>query len=179
MQKRDRKYIIIACISIVSFFITELIFINPITILLWILYYPISIICVISILYNWRKRSKKLISILTGILLLPWVIFSSFNYISNYIKGEIIFNAIDKSFATTRSIIIREKDNKLNAFYMGSVAGIGEEEKADIKIIGDTLIIKIHESDYSETLIFDKEKYIIINKKENIQYNIQTNKLFK
>ena len=106
--------------------------------------------------------------------------FGITNTIRNGIKGEIVLNIIDDSFATTKSLIVREKNGKLTSEFYNSVAGFGDMEKAQTEMLNDsTLTFKISERDYSENLTFDRQNQILRNKEKNLNYQILKNELFE
>jgi len=105
--------------------------------------------------------------------------FGITNTIRNGIKGEIVLDIIDDSFATTKSLTVREKNGKLMAEFYNSVAGFGDMVKAQTEILNDsTLTFRINERGYSENLIFDKQNQILRNKEKNLNYRILKNELF-
>ena len=106
--------------------------------------------------------------------------FGITNTIRNEIKGEIALNIIDDSFATTKSLTVREKNGKLTAEFYNSVAGFGDMEKAQTEILNDsTLTFKLIERNYSENLTFDRQNQSFRNKEKNLNYRILKNELFE
>ncbi|MEO1485196.1 MAG: hypothetical protein AAFU57_05595 [Bacteroidota bacterium] len=106
--------------------------------------------------------------------------FGITNTIRNGIKGEIVLDIIDDSFATTKSLTVREKNGKLKAEFYNSVAGFGDIEKAQLKILNDsTLTFKISLRNYSENLTFDRQNQSLRNNEKNLNYRILKNELLK
>ena len=106
--------------------------------------------------------------------------FGITNSIRNGIKGEIVLDIVDDSFATTKSLTVRENNGKLTAEFYNSVAGFGDMEKAQTELLNDsTLTFKISESNYSESLTFDRQSQSFRNKEKNLNYRILKNELFK
>ena len=115
------------------------------------------------ILFLIQKDKPKKHLIFVPLLLLPFIDigFGITTLIKNKVKGSIVLDVIDDSFASTNSLTIRIKNGKLHSEYYSSVAGIGSNEKAVATILNDsTIAFKILERKYSDTLIYDsKQKY--------------------
>ena len=142
---------------------------NIITIGIWLVSIILCLIGLIKLLAKKLSLTQKLLPILLLLIPISDLTFGLTNKIRDGIKGEIVLSAIDDSFATTKSIVIREKSGKLNGEYDYSVAGFGELEKAKIKILNDsTLRFELTEREYSERLTFDKKNQSLQNKEKNI-----------
>ena len=179
MTKQLLKYIILPIIYILSVLLTEL-YPNIITSGIWLISILLCLIGLIRLLIKKRNLTEKLLPIL--VLLIPIFDLSSgiTNTIRNGIKGEIVLDIIDDSFATTKSLTVREKNGKLTAEFYNSVAGFGDMEKAQTEMLNDsTLTFKILERNYSENLTFDRQNQSLRNKEKKLRYRILKNELFK
>src|SRR5690606_35643972 len=113
---------------------------NVLSVLVWL---GSTLACLILILrVPFKKTELRTKVILIGLLCIPIldIAFDITFKIRNQIKGDIVFSAIDKSFATTKSITIREKNGKLFGEYDYSAAGFGEPEKAFVQIENDSVL---------------------------------------
>ena len=153
---------------------------NIITSGIWLISILLCIIGLIRLLIKKRNLTQKLLPILLLSIPILDMTFGITNTIRNGIKGEIVLNIIDDSFATTKSLIVREKNGKLTAEFYNSVAGFGDMEKAKTEMLNDsTLTFELSERIYSENLTFDKQNQSFRNKEKNLNYRILKNELFK
>ena len=116
------------------------------------------------------------------LLLIPVydMVFGLNNTLNEAIKGRIVLSAIDKSFATTKAITVREKEDELTGEFDFSVAGFGELEMAQVRVANDsTLVFTLLKRDYSEKLILHRKTQTLRNEKTNTTYRILTNQLLK
>ncbi len=178
-MKGLRKYYLFPILYIIGVILSEL---YP-NILLAGVWFGSALICLISIFrIPFKNIEHKTKAILIVLLCIP-IIDMTFGItikLKNQIKGEIVFSAIDKSFATTSSIIIREKKGKLIGEYEYSAAGFGEPEKAIVQIENDSvLIVNLIERVHSEWLTYRKTDNTIRNQANNVTYRILENKLLK
>ena len=178
MNKRDLKYYLIP----VGYFSTVLamdLFSNFISIGLFVLILGLSFIGSMSLLINRKRRTMRLRLTLAILTLIPFIdlSFGMSNKLRDELKGQIVFNAIDKSFATTRVLIVRQKGTELIGEYESSVAGIGDSETADIWLSGDTITFKLTDRKYEEVLVFDRNKKMM--KSKNSNFKILVNQIFE
>ena len=153
---------------------------NIITSGIWLISILLCLIGLISLLVKKRDLTQKLLPILLLLIPIFDLTFGITNTIRNGIKGEIVLNIIDDSFATTKSLTVREKNGKLTAEFYNSAAGFGGMEKGQTEMLNDsTLTFKISERDYSENLTFDRQNQRLQNKEKNLNYRILKNELFK
>ena len=179
MKNEFLKYLILPIIYILSVPLTEL-YPNIITSGIWLISILLCIIGLIRLLIKKRNLTQKLIPILLLSIPIFDLTFGITNTIRNEIKGEIALNIIDDSFATTKSLTVREKNGKLTAEFYNSVAGFGDMEKAQTEILNDsTLTFKLIERNYSENLTFDRQNQSFRNKEKNLNYRILKNELFE
>jgi len=146
----------------------------------WLFSILLCLIILIRLLVKKQSLSLKLIPI--SLLLIPIfdLTLGITNTLRDQIKGEIVLDIIDDSFLTTKSLIVREKNEKLTARFHSSVAGFGDTENAQIKILNDSsLFFKISKREYSESLIFNKQNQILYNKEKNLNYRVLKNTLLK
>ena len=153
---------------------------NILTIAVWGLS---ALACAASVFWILFKKTRVFQKMaLVGLLSLPILDMTlgiSYN-IRNRIKGRIVFSAIDDSFATTKSIVVRQKNDQLIGEYDSSVAGFGGSENANVVIEGDSaLVINLTERNYSERLVFDRQNSQIFARGNNSVYRITENKLFR
>lgn len=141
------------------------------------------LVCVAAL---FRVAFKKIATarkvMLMSVLSIPVldITFNVSHLITNKIKGEIVLSAMDDSFATTRSIVVRQKNGQLKAEYDFSVAGLTEKEDADVFIENDSvMVISLKERDYSERLIFDRHKGQIRDNDRHLFYNVVKNEILK
>jgi len=153
---------------------------NIITSGIWFISILLCIIGLVRLLIKKWNLTNKLLPILLLLIPIFDLTFGITNTIRNGIKGEIVLDIIDDSFATTKSLTVREKNGKLTAEFYNSVAGFGEMEKAQTELLNDsTLTFKISERNYTESLTFDKKNKSLRNKEKNLNYRILKNELFK
>ena len=179
MRNELLKYIILPIIYILSVLLMEF-YPNIITSAIWLISILLCIIGLIRLLINKRNLTQKLLPILLLSIPILDMTFGITNTIRNGIKGEIVLNIIDDSFATTKSLTVREKNGKLTAEFYNSVAGFGDMEKAQTEMLNDsTLTFELSERIYSENLTFDKQNQSFRDKEKNLNYRILKNELFK
>jgi len=179
MRNENLKYIILPIIYILSVLLAEL-YPNIITSGIWLISILLCIIGLVRLLIKKWNLTKKLLPILLLLIPIFDLTFGITNTIRNGIKGEVVLDIIDDSFATTKSLTVREKNGKLTAEFYNSVAGFGDMEKAQTELLNDsTLTFKISERNYSENLTFDRQNKSLRNKEKNLNYRILENKLFE
>lgn len=153
---------------------------NIITTGLWLISLVLCIIGLIKILIKKQNFKLKLLPIFFLLLPIFDLTFGITNKVRNEIKGEIVLDIIDDSFATTKSLTVREKNGKLTAEYNSSVAGFGGMEKAETELLNDsTLAFKLINRNYSERLTFNKQNQSFRDKDKKLKYRILINELFK
>jgi hypothetical protein len=153
---------------------------NILSVAVWGSSILLCVVAIFKVIFKKITIGRK--AILIAILNIPIfdITFNLSYLIRNKIKGEIVFSAIDDSFATTKSITIRQKNGLLRAEYDFSVAGLGKTEQADISIEHDSvLILNLKERDYTERLTFHKYDNQIRSNEKNLIYRVVENKLFK
>ena len=179
MRNELPKYIILPIIYILNILLMEF-YPNIITGGIWLISILLCLIVLVKLLFKKRNSTQKMFPFLLLLIPIFDLTFGITTTIRNGIKGEIVLDIIDDSFATTKSLTVREKNGKLTAEFYNSVAGFGVIEKAQTEILDDsTLAFKITERDYSENLTFDKQNQILRNKKMNLNYRILKNELFE
>nr|WP_299383104.1 hypothetical protein [Allomuricauda sp.] len=179
MRKELLKYIILTALYILSALLMEL-YPNIITSGIWMISILLCIIELIRLLIKKQHFAQNLIPILLLLIPIFDLSFGITNQIRNRIKGEIVLNIIDDSFATTKSLTVREKNGKLTAEFYNSVAGFGDREKAQTELLNDsTLTFKLSNRDYSENLTFDRQNQSLRNREKSLSYRILKNELFK
>lgn len=179
MRNELLKYIILPIIYIFSVLLTEF-YPNIIFSGIWLISIFFCLTGLVSLLSKKRNLTQKLLPILLLLIPIFDLTFGITNTIRNGIKGEIVLNIIDDSFATTKSLTVREKNGKLTAEFYNSIAGFGDMEKAQTEMLNDsTLTFKISERNYSENLTFDRQNQSLRNKEKNLNYRIIKNELFK
>ena len=179
MRNELLKYIILPIIYILSVILVEF-YPNIFTSGIWLISIILCLIGLMRLLVKKGKLTQELLPILLLLIPIFDLTFGITNRIRNGIKGEIVLNIIDDSFATTKSLIVREKNGKLTSEFYNSVAGFGDMEKAQTEMLNDsTLTFKISERDYSENLTFDRQNQILRNKEKNLNYRILKNELFE
>ncbi|MDZ4147197.1 MAG: hypothetical protein U1C58_02845 [Flavobacteriaceae bacterium] len=178
-MKGLHKYYLFPILYIVGLLSMEL-YPNVLSVLVWL---GSTLACLILILrVPFKKTELRTKVILIGLLCIPIldIAFDITFKIRNQIKGDIVFSAIDKSFATTKSITIREKNGKLFGVYESSVAGFGDSEKAFVQINNDSVLqINLIEREYSEQLTYNKLDNTLRNQEKNLTYRILENKILK
>jgi hypothetical protein len=124
MSKDLLKYYFFPLVYLVAVLLMEFF---PIIMLLSMAVWGLSILlCIIGFIRIPLKKITPLRKYILLLLLSIPLIDTTFGIhirILNLIKGEIVFHAINDSFATTRSIIIREKNGLLKGEYDFSVVG--------------------------------------------------------
>ena len=179
MSKEHLKYLTLPLLYVLSVFLAEF-YPNILTSVIWLISILFCIIGLIKLLS--KKLDLKWKWALVLFLLIPVfdLTLGITNKIRDGIKGQIVFNVIDDSFATTESLIVREKNNELIAERDFSVAGIGQIEKVNVKILNDsTLIFERAENDYSEILTLDRKNHILKTQKDKRQFRILTNQILE
>ncbi len=122
-------------------------------------------------------RRKVIIGLITLLPLLDIGLGIS-NLIRDQIKGEIVLSIIDNGVVATSVFTIRQKYQKLVGYLDQSAAGFGELETAEVEIVNDsTLTFRLLERDYSETLIYYKERQIFNDTSSFKTYRIMRNEL--
>jgi len=140
----------------------------------------LCIIGLIRLLIKKHNLTQKLIPILLLLIPIFDLTLGITNKIRNGIKGEIVLDIIDDSFATTKSLTVRDKNGKLTGEFYNSVAGFGDMEKAQTEVMNDsTLTFKLSDRDYNEQLTFDRQNNSLSNKEKNLSYRVLKNKLFE
>ena len=153
---------------------------NIITIGLWLISFVICVIGLIKLIVKKLDFKLKLLPIFLLLIPIFDLTFGVTNKIRNEIKGEIVLDIIDDSFATTKSLTIREKNGKLTAEFNSSVAGFGGKEKAETEMLNDSVLtFKLINRDYSEKLTFDKQNQSFRDKDKKMRYRILINELFE
>lgn len=178
-MKRSLVYYLLPLIYIGAVLLMEF-FPNILSAGVWVLSIVICIAALFQVAFKKIPAVSKVIFIL--VLSIPaWDIAFNLSYtIRNKIKGEIVLSAIDDSFAATRSITVRQKNGLLKTEYDFSAAGIGEVEQADVTIESDSVIvINVKERNYSERLVFDRQKGQIIDNTKGLFYRVMENKILK
>jgi len=179
MRNELLKYIILPIIYILSVLLMEF-YPNIITSGIWLISILLCSIGLIRLLVKKRIITQKLLLIFLLLIPIFDMTFGITNSIRNGIKGEIVLDIIDDSFATTKSLTVREKNGKLTAEFYNSVAGFGDMEKARTELLNDsTLTFKVSDRNYSESLTFDRQNKSLRNKEKNLNYRILKNELFK
>ncbi|MEW4923493.1 hypothetical protein [Algibacter sp. 2305UL17-15] len=179
MKSELNKYIILTLIYVLSVFLVEL-HTNIIARGVWLISILLCLIGLIRLLLKKRNLTQKLLPILLLSIPILDLTFGITNKIRNEIKGEIVLDIIDDSFATTKNLTVRERNGKLTAEFYNSFAGFGDMEIAKTELLNDsTLAFKLSERNYSENLTFDRQKQNFRNKEKNLNYRILKNELFK
>lgn len=178
MNKNTLKYYLIPVAYISSVMLMEF-FPNIISIGLFLLVLLGSAIALMALIANRRQRTIQLRVALVVLALIPILDLSLglTNRMRNEIKGEIVFSAMNKSFITSKTFMVRKKGTKLIAAYELSGAGFGDSEAADIRINGDTNFLSIAQRRYDDILVFDRIKKIMKSKNTNSDYRILVNRL--
>lgn len=180
MNKSNIKYYLIPVIYIACLVLMEY-FLNVIFVSLWLLAFIASIVGVIALIVNRRKRSPSQ-RVLLGLLALIPFFDSSLGLskkVRDAVRGEIVLSIIDDSFVSTRALTIRQRGAELHGEYDFSVAGFGDVEPAHIKINGDTIAFEVRAMSYSDTLVYDRSKQIMKSPNKNLEYRIMINKLIR
>jgi hypothetical protein len=173
------KYYLFPILYVVGVILMEY-YPNILSMGVWIVSILACIVSIFRIPFKKIEFIKKVV--LIGILSIPLLdmTFDISFKLRNQIRGNIVFSVIDDSFATTKSITIREKNGELLGEFDYSVAGFGKPEKALVKIENDSVIsINLIERDYSEQLTYNKTDDTFRNQKQNLKYRILENKLLK
>ena len=179
MKDKILKYAILPLIYIFSVVLMEF-YPNIFTFGLWLISFVLCVIGLIKLLVKKQNFKIKLFPIVLLLIPIFDLTFGITNKIRNEIKGEIVLDIIDDSFATTKSLTIREKNGKLTAEFNSSVAGFGEKEKAATEILNDSILtFKLTKRDYSEKLTFDKQNQSFRDKEKKLRYRILINELFE
>ena len=147
------------------------------------IYLTLTILCIVGLLRLLFRRldlTQKLLPALLLLIPIADLTFGWTNKIRNEIKGKVVLNAIDDSFATTKSIIIRQKNGDLIGEFDYSAAGFGNVEKAHVQIINDsTLRFELMEREYSEQLTLDRQNLSLKSERQGLRYRVLDNELLK
>lgn len=146
----------------------------------WVISIVLCVVGLIKLLS--KKRKMKLKWVLIFLVLIPIfdLIFGITNIIRDNIKGQIVFFAIDDSFLTTESIIIRRKNNELISSMEFSAVGFSDIKNVDVKMVNDSILIFnwIENNRIFEWTI-DLQNKILSSKINNKTFRILTNKLIE
>ena len=179
MRKDLQKYLIPPFIYILSVFLL-IFYSNIILALIWLTSMLLCLVGVVRLLIKKMDFSSKFLPLILLLIPVYDTVFGLNNTLNEAIKGRIVLSAIDKSFATTKAIIVREKEDELTGEFDFSVAGFGELEMAQVRVANDsTLVFTLLKRDYSEKLILHRKTQTLRNEKTNTTYRILTNQLLK
>ena len=173
------KYFLIPVGYISSVLLMEF-FPNVLSVGLFLLVNLGSIIALVVLVFKSKQKSIQKLLILMLLSAVPIIDFSFglSNILRDKLKGYIVFSAIDDSFATSKVLTIRQDGTALKAEFESSVAGFGETETAAVQINSDTITFTLDERQYSDVLVFDRNKNSMKGSK-NSNYRILINKLMK
>ena len=169
-----RKYFYVPISFLISGTV-NMFFTNFITILISISAVIAGIL--ISLKIPFKKSFSFWIKIKICLLsLVPLFVLLIYPEIETILKGDVIFRAFDKSFASLDEILIRKKYETLNAVYFRSVAGFGDELEIYVKKSKDTLFMSYENR--VDTLVFEKDKNLLKHLSSYKSYQVSTNENF-
>jgi len=114
MRNELPKYIILPIIYILSILLMEF-YPNIITSGVWLISILLCLIVLIKLFFKKRNSTQKMFPFLLLLIPIFDLTFGITTTIRNGIKGEIVLDIIDDSFATTKSLTVREKKWKTNS----------------------------------------------------------------
>jgi hypothetical protein len=140
-----------------------------------------SVIGLIVLMINRRQRTNRIRLVLGILTLIPIIdlTLELSHKLNDELKGQIVLSVIDDSFASSRVLTVRQKGTRLLAECESSVAGLGDSEKADISVEGDTITFKLIDRNYNDVLVFDRDKNLMRSQNSNSNFRILVNQLIK
>jgi hypothetical protein len=180
MNKIDLKYLLIP-LGYISSLIAMEVFPNILFIGLFLLMLIASVVALVLLSVNRRKRPAKLRVALAALALVPFIdlAFGLSTKLRDELKGPIVFSIVDDGFASSKGLTIRKKGAQLMAEYDTSVAGIGNTEPADVTLRGDTIVFKLTEREYEDKVVLDRRQNVMKSVNSNTNFRILINQLIE